>query len=86
MHRYRTHNCDALRMTNSGEMETLARSEAKGGAIDDLFAAVSYGKLSPSLLVRKLKGEEPPPRSEEVQEPLQDKILGRFLKSPRILS
>ena len=24
MHRYRTHNCDALRMTNSGEMVRLS--------------------------------------------------------------
>ena len=68
-------------LTNSGEMETLARSEAKGGAIEDLFATVSYGKLSPALLVRKLKGEEPP-RPEELQEPLQDKILGLFKKRP----
>ncbi|MCH2185792.1 TGS domain-containing protein, partial [Myxococcota bacterium] len=66
------------KLTQSGEMDDLAISEAKGGGVDDLFAAVSYGKLSAALLVRKLKGEEPP----EPQEPLQDKILGLFKKRP----
>ena len=66
------------KLTQSGEMDALAISEAKGGGVEDLFAAVSYGKLSSALLVRKVKGEEPP----ESQEPLQDKILGLFKKRP----
>ena len=69
-------------LMDGGELEDLARAEAKGGNVEDLFAAVSYGKLSPSVVVRKLGGEETP--SPVPQEPLQEKILSLFKKrSPR---
>ena len=70
------------KLMNSGELEDLARSEAKGGNVEDLFAAVSYGKLSPAVAVRKLRGEEPSPPPP--QEPLQDKLRSLFTRrSPR---
>ncbi|MFP6639100.1 MAG: TGS domain-containing protein, partial [Myxococcota bacterium] len=70
------------KLMNSGELEDLARSEAKGGNVEDLFAAVSYGKLSPAVAVHKLCGEEPSPPPP--QEPLQDKIRSLFTRrSPR---
>ncbi|MAI77472.1 MAG: GTP pyrophosphokinase [Deltaproteobacteria bacterium] len=65
------------KLSGSGGMDELVRTEAKGGTLDDLFAAVSYGKLSPAVLIRKLKGEEPSPPP---QEPLQGKILSLFKK------
>ena len=70
------------KLMDSGEMENLARSEAKGGNVEDLFGAVSYGKLAPAVIVRKLRGEQPPPPAP--QEPLQEKIRSLFKKrSPR---
>jgi len=44
------------KLTESGDLEALASSESR--PIDDLFAAVSYGRLPAAEFVRKLLGEE----------------------------
>ena len=71
------------KLTQSGELNDLASSQIKGGKEDDLFAAVSYGKIPPSRLVAALKGEnvqEPAP--EEAAEPLQERLRSLFRKRP----
>ncbi len=45
-------------LIESGELARLAKGEASRKSVDDLFASVSYGKVSASALVKKLKGEE----------------------------
>ncbi|MCA9503360.1 MAG: bifunctional (p)ppGpp synthetase/guanosine-3',5'-bis(diphosphate) 3'-pyrophosphohydrolase [Myxococcales bacterium] len=47
-----------------GSLERYAEKEYGGRSVDDLFAAVSYGKVSASALVRRLRGGEAP-RPEE---------------------
>jgi guanosine-3',5'-bis(diphosphate) 3'-pyrophosphohydrolase len=50
------------KLVDAGELAELANSELRGGGVEELFAAVGYGKLSASKLVDKLRGiEEPPP-------------------------
>ncbi|MCS5635648.1 MAG: bifunctional (p)ppGpp synthetase/guanosine-3',5'-bis(diphosphate) 3'-pyrophosphohydrolase [Myxococcota bacterium] len=71
------------KLTQSGELHDLAASQIKGGKEDDLFAAVSYGKIPPSRLVAALKGEHPEePAPEEITEPLQDRLRSLFRKRP----
>ena len=53
------------RMTESGELAAVATKETRGGSIDDLFAAVGFGRLPAPKLVKKIQGieeEEPAPR------------------------
>ena len=71
------------KLTQSGELNDLASSQIKGGKEDDLFAAVSYGKIPPNRLVAALKGdngEESAP--EESAEPLQERLRSLFRKRP----
>jgi GTP pyrophosphokinase len=67
------------------DLAELARSEIKGGGVDDLFAAVSYGKISASTLVRKLQGQAGDAGEEEEQEkpkavPVQERLRSLFKK------
>jgi len=52
------------RMTESGELATIAGKETRGGGVDDLFAAVGFGRLPAAKLVKKICGveESEPPR------------------------
>ena len=50
------------RMLEAGELEAIAGKETRGGSIDDLFAAVGFGRLPAAKLVKKICGvEEPAP-------------------------
>ena len=50
------------RMLEAGELEAIAGKETRGGSIDDLFAAVGFGRLPAAKLVKKICGvEEPTP-------------------------
>ena len=66
----------------SGELLSLAAAQIKGGKEDDLYAAVSYGKIPASRLVAALKGD--PPAEElapkEESEPLQERLRSLFWK------
>ncbi len=55
----RKHGMSLARLTESGEIDELAKKEIRGSA-DELFAAVSYGRLGAVDVVRKLRGEVPP--------------------------
>jgi GTP pyrophosphokinase len=47
------------RLLESGGLDEIARSEAKG-QVDELFALVGYGKLASADVVQKLRGETAP--------------------------
>ena len=52
------------RMTERGELAEIATKETRGGSIDDLFAAVGFGRLPAARLVKKIQGiEEPEPEA-----------------------
>ena len=70
------------RLIDAGELAALARSEIRGGTEDDLFAAVSYGKVSAASIVKKLKGEE---AEEEAVRParVQQRLRSLFKRGPR---
>jgi GTP pyrophosphokinase len=45
------------RLLERGELEAIARAEVRGGSLEDLFAAVGYGRVAASAVVRRLKPE-----------------------------
>jgi GTP pyrophosphokinase len=72
-------------LAQSGELNDLAASQIKGGKEDDLFAAVSYGKIPPNRLIAALKGDSAEQaRREETAEPLQERLRSLFRKRPEI--
>ena len=68
-------------LSDSGELDGLAGSEIKGAKQDELFAAVSYGKIPASRLVASLRGEKvQESKAPEPAEPLQDRLRSLFRK------
>ncbi len=49
------------RMLESGDLDEIAAKETRGRSVEDLFAAVGYGRLPPVNVVRRLRGEESSP-------------------------
>ncbi|MGH0034309.1 MAG: RelA/SpoT family protein [Myxococcota bacterium] len=45
------------RLSESGELAEAAAAEVRGGSVEDLYAAVGYGKLPAGRVVQRLKGE-----------------------------
>ena len=67
----------------SGEIDALAKGEIRGGSRDDLYAAVSYGRVSTATLLQKLRGEAAPAPAEPAKPvPVQERLLGLF-KRPK---
>ena len=67
-----------------GHLANIAKDEARKGTVEDLFAAVSYGKIAATAIVRKLKGEkgeEEPKTSRSL--PMPTKLRGFFRREPR---
>ncbi len=67
---------------DNGELADYAEKESRRGTVEDLFADVSYGKIAPGAIARKLKGEEETrttPRSIQVPE----KLRGLFRREKR---
>jgi GTP pyrophosphokinase len=52
------------KVQDNGSLLRFADREFGGKTIDDLFAAISYGKIAAGVLVRSLIGEEKAPESE----------------------
>jgi GTP pyrophosphokinase len=46
------------KLLESGELQKIARRGTRT-SVDDLFSAVSYGRISPAEVVRRLRGEAP---------------------------
>jgi guanosine-3',5'-bis(diphosphate) 3'-pyrophosphohydrolase len=71
------------RLAESGELDGLASSQIKGANQDELFAAVSYGKIPASQLVAVLRGEKAQkPEARDTGEPLQERLRSLFRKRP----
>ncbi len=72
------------KLIESGELDTAARAEIRGGKADDLFAALSYGKVSASSIVKRLKGEEAEEEEEAARSvPVQERIRSLFKRGSR---
>ena len=73
------------KLESGGDLDALARSEIRGGDREELYAAVSYGRIVPGSVVQKLKGEGEAPAAEEAEKvvPVQERLLGLFKRSPR---
>jgi GTP pyrophosphokinase len=69
------------KLAESGELDALAASQIKGAKQDDLFAAVSYGKIPASRFVARIKGEDAQePKRSEPAEPFQERFRSLFRK------
>ncbi|MDP6978301.1 MAG: TGS domain-containing protein, partial [Myxococcota bacterium] len=72
------------KVIDDGRLGEVAREEARKGTIDDLFSAVSYGKVAASAIARKVRGDE-----EEEEQPrswgpaVPTKLRGFFRREPR---
>jgi guanosine-3',5'-bis(diphosphate) 3'-pyrophosphohydrolase len=75
-------NLSLPRLLEDGQLSELAKSDVRGGTIEDLFAAVSYGKVSAASLARKLSGaDETEP--EKVESQVSRKLRGLFRRPKR---
>ena len=75
------------RLLESGGLDEIAQSEAKG-QVDELFALVGYGKLASADVVRQLRGEtapEPAPvrRAAAPSRPLPPPAAAELFGHPR---
>jgi GTP pyrophosphokinase len=64
-----------------GELAEIAKSEIRGGTVEDLFGAVSYGRLSAASIVQKLTGETVAKEPKPV--PVQERLRSLFKRTPR---
>ncbi len=53
---FKRNDMSLAKMQEDGNLERYADTEFGGKSIDDLFAAISYGKIAASALVRKIAG------------------------------
>jgi guanosine-3',5'-bis(diphosphate) 3'-pyrophosphohydrolase len=74
-------NLSLKQVLDDGQLEAVAKQDARKGTVEDLFAAVSYGKVAASSVVRKLRGEEEPKPARAL--PVPDKIRGLFRRERR---
>ena len=66
------------KLLKGGELAEFAAREMRGGSVEDLFSAVSYGKVSAASVCKKLRGEE------EVEEPQpQTRSLRGLFRRPQ---
>jgi GTP diphosphokinase / guanosine-3',5'-bis(diphosphate) 3'-diphosphatase len=71
------------RALERGELIEPARIRAKG-AVDDLLAAVGYGRIQPAAVVRDLKPEwEPEPEAQQEKPARGPKLLELFRRPPK---
>ncbi len=71
----------ARKLVDDGELGELAKNEIRGGTVDDLFAAVSYGKISAASIVKKLRGEQVEDKVRPV--PVQQRLRSLFKRSAK---
>ncbi len=66
---------------DSGDLAALAKKEARKGTVEDLFSAVSYGKIAAATVARKLMGEAEPKAGRTL--PVPTKLRGLFRREKR---
>ncbi len=70
------------KLVEEGQLAELAKNDVRGGTVEDLFAAVSYGKISAASVARKLSGaEEAAP--EKSESPVSRRLRGLFRRQKR---
>ncbi len=72
---------------DSGELAAAASAEIREGTEDDLFAAISYGKLAASKVVKRLRGEaedEPEAQAAERSSMVPSRIRNLFSRSREV--
>ncbi|MCZ6781715.1 MAG: bifunctional (p)ppGpp synthetase/guanosine-3',5'-bis(diphosphate) 3'-pyrophosphohydrolase [Proteobacteria bacterium] len=70
------------RLLEAGELGELANTSLRGGSVEDLFAAVGYGKVSAASLVKKLVGEPQETEGDAESVPQKLRSLFRRQKAP----
>ena len=75
------HDVSLKKVLESGDLAAIASEEAHKGTVEDLFAAVSYGKVAASVVARKLKGEEEPKAGRTL--PVSTKLRDMFRRERR---
>jgi GTP pyrophosphokinase len=68
------------RLLESGALAAVASSEVRGGSVEDLFAAVGYGKLAAGKVVQALTGETEAEEEKAAVSPLR---FPRLFRRPR---
>jgi GTP pyrophosphokinase len=71
------------RVEQDGSLARYIESEFGGKPVEELFAAISYGKVAASALVRKLGGEQPAAESSSSAKAVVPKRLRRLFKRER---
>jgi GTP pyrophosphokinase len=72
-----------VKLVESGELEEIAKGEIRGGSVEELFAAVSYGRVAASSIVAKLKGEASKEEEEPKPVPVQERLRSLFKRPAR---
>ncbi len=78
---FRRQGLNLKQALDNGKLAELAVQEARKGTVEDLFAAVSYGKIAAGTIARKLKGEAEPKRGRTL--PVPTKLRGLFRRERR---
>jgi GTP diphosphokinase / guanosine-3',5'-bis(diphosphate) 3'-diphosphatase len=76
------------RSLERGELDEVARLRARGG-VDDLLAAIGYGKVAPAVAVRALRPDwkpEPEPERRPARPARAGKLLELFRRPPKASS
>ena len=76
----RKSNLSLAKLEEGGELKDLAKREARG-SVDDLYCAVSYGKLAAAALVKSLRGDGEAEEPEAPSKTARLKSLFRRQKS-----
>lgn len=73
------------KVQEDGRLDRYVEQEFGGKSVDDLFAAISYGKVAASALVRKLGGalEEPPESTPSVSTTVVPKRIRQLFRRER---
>jgi len=77
------HDLTLGKLIEDGRLERYSEEEFGGRSLEDLFAAISYGKIAASTLARKLGGEETPRTPEPTGKKVVPKRLRQFFQRER---
>ena len=77
------HDLTLSKLVDDGRLAHYAEQEFGGRKVDELFAAISYGKVSASALARRLHGDDAPQDPEPEASTGVPKRLRRFFQRER---
>ena len=79
----RRKDLNLAQVEGDGTLDRYRETEFSGKSLDDLFAAISYGKVAASQLVRKLTGDEVPSEKETLPSNVVPKRLRQLFSRER---